>query len=78
MSLASQGLPTKQIALKLGLSARTIETHLERLYRKNRVPNRGAAIVFLAAPRFTRVNRAGFDGDSGGWIHATPAAACRS
>jgi LuxR family maltose regulon positive regulatory protein/two-component system response regulator NreC len=45
MALAAQGLPSKQIAVQLGLSIRTIETHLERLYRKNRVPNRGAAIA---------------------------------
>jgi DNA-binding CsgD family transcriptional regulator len=45
MALAAQGLPSKQIAMLLGLSTRTVETHLERLYRKNRVSNRGAAIA---------------------------------
>ena len=45
MSLAAQGLASKKIALVLGVSPRTVETHLERLYRSNGFPNRSAAIA---------------------------------
>lgn len=45
MQLAANGLSSKEIAASLGLSVRTVETHLERLYRKNRIRNRGAAIA---------------------------------
>lgn len=45
LSLIARGLSSKQMGVELGVSPRTIETHLTRLYRRNNFPNRAAALV---------------------------------
>lgn len=44
LRLVAQGLTNPQVAERLYLSPRTVETHLQRIYAKLDVPNRGAAI----------------------------------
>lgn len=45
MSLIERGLSDKQIALHLGVSYRTIRTHLERLFRDHGLHNRATALA---------------------------------
>lgn len=44
LALAAQGLTARQIANRLGLSERTVTTHLDHIYRKLGVSGRVAAI----------------------------------
>jgi two-component system response regulator DevR len=44
LALAAQGLTARQIATRLGLSERTVTTHLDHIYRKLGVSGRVAAI----------------------------------
>jgi DNA-binding CsgD family transcriptional regulator len=46
LRLVAQGLTNPQVAEQLYLSPRTIDAHLQRIYTKLDVPNRGAAIRF--------------------------------
>ncbi len=46
LRLVAQGLTNPQVAEHLFLSPRTIDAHLQRIYGKLDVPNRGAAIRF--------------------------------
>ncbi len=46
LRLVAQGLTNPQVAERLFLSPRTIDAHLQRIYAKLDVPNRGAAIRF--------------------------------
>lgn len=48
LRLVAQGLTNAQVAERLYLSPRTIDTHMQRIYGKLDVPNRGAAIRFAA------------------------------
>ena len=45
MALIERGLSDKQIALHLGISYRTIRTHLERLFRDHGLHNRASALA---------------------------------
>ena len=45
VDLISHGLTDKEIAFELGLSVRTVRTHLERLYRKRRLHCRAEAVA---------------------------------
>lgn len=45
--LVTQRLPAKLIAKRLWISPRTVETHLERIYRKHGVAGREALIEQL-------------------------------
>lgn len=45
MRLAAQGLPNKRIAVTLGVSERTIATHLERLFARLGVHTRTEAAI---------------------------------
>jgi DNA-binding NarL/FixJ family response regulator len=49
LELVSRGLTVKQVATRLGLSPRTIETHIAKLYRKLGVRNRVQAVSKAAA-----------------------------
>jgi|BEDMetMinimDraft_2_1075160.scaffolds.fasta_scaffold04634_2 NarL family two-component system response regulator LiaR len=45
IKLLAQGLSNKQIAVKLGISRRTVERHLETIYNKMAVNNRTEAVM---------------------------------
>lgn len=45
LALVTKGATTNEIALQLGISARTVETHLKRVYQKLGVNNRAAAVA---------------------------------
>jgi DNA-binding NarL/FixJ family response regulator len=45
MALIASGLSDKQIAACLGLSPRTVRTHLERLFRNHSLHSRTAAVA---------------------------------
>ncbi len=49
LELVSRGLSVKQVASRIGLSPRTVETHLAKLYRKLGVRNRVQAVSRAAA-----------------------------
>lgn len=49
LELVSQGLTVKQVASRIGLSPRTVETHIAKLYRKLAVKNRVQAVSKAAA-----------------------------
>jgi len=49
LELVSRGLTVKQVASRLGLSPRTVETHIAKLYRKLGVRNRVQAVSRAAA-----------------------------
>ena len=45
-------MPDKQIAIRLGISQRTVRTHIERLFRSTGVHSRAQAVaMFLSAAR---------------------------
>ena len=46
LALVSEGLPDKAIAVSLGISTRTVRTHLERVYMAAGLHSRSAAAVF--------------------------------
>jgi DNA-binding CsgD family transcriptional regulator len=45
LSLLAEGMAGKQIAMALGLSHRTVESHLDRLYKTHHFANRAAALT---------------------------------
>jgi DNA-binding NarL/FixJ family response regulator len=45
LGLLTQGLPNKAIAHRLGISPKTVGTHVERIYTKLGVSNRAAAAM---------------------------------
>ncbi len=49
LELLSRGLTVKQVASRIGLSPRTVETHIAKLYRKLGVRNRVQAVSRAAA-----------------------------
>lgn len=54
IELASGGLADKQIAICLGISLGTVKTHLRRLYRGERLPNRAAAVALWVRDRASK------------------------
>ncbi len=45
LALVADGLADKEIAVRLGVSARTVRTHLERLYQRYGLHSRSAAVA---------------------------------
>jgi DNA-binding CsgD family transcriptional regulator len=45
LTLVASGMTDKTIALRLGVSQRTVRTHLERIYAENRLHSRAAAVA---------------------------------
>jgi DNA-binding CsgD family transcriptional regulator len=45
LSLISEGLSDKEIAQRLGMSARTVDSHTRRLYEKHAVHSRAAIVA---------------------------------
>jgi len=54
LDLLVDGAPSKQIGRALGISARTVETHLSRLRLKTGTPNRAALSAWWALRREAR------------------------
>ena len=47
VALSAEGLRDNELASRLGVSTRTIRTHLERLYDKYGIHSRGAAVALF-------------------------------
>lgn len=45
LTLIADGYPDKQIARELGMSARTVDSHLQRLYQRYGVHSRAAMVA---------------------------------
>lgn len=45
LALIAAGMPTKSVASRLGLSARTVGTHLERLFERHHWHSRAEAVA---------------------------------
>jgi DNA-binding NarL/FixJ family response regulator len=58
MRCADRGLTTMQIALELGNSPRTVQKHMEQIYRKLDVPSRTAALAKIRHGPDLPANRA--------------------
>lgn len=54
------------IASRLGISAHTVHTHLERLYRKLGVNGRGRMIIEIMAEHLDAIRGSGVTGGAGG------------
>lgn len=57
LSLAARGLKDRLIADKMGLSVRTVQNHLARIYTKNHTNNRVAAILLYMSSDIEIVER---------------------
>ena len=44
LELVAEGLPTKDIARRLGISTAAVDKHLRQLFRRYQVPNRAALV----------------------------------
>lgn len=55
IELVSSGLADKQIAIRLGISLGTVKTHLRRLYRGEKLPNRAAAVALWVQDRTSKL-----------------------
>ncbi|HET7013898.1 MAG TPA: helix-turn-helix transcriptional regulator [Streptosporangiaceae bacterium] len=58
LALVAEGMADKEIAVKLGVSARTVRTHLERLYQRYGLHSRSAAVAL-----WLRSGAPGIDGE---------------
>lgn len=47
--LAVRGLTTRQVATRLSISAKTVDTHIQHVYAKTRVSTRGALALFAVS-----------------------------
>lgn len=56
LQLVATGLSDKEIASKLGLSARTVQSHLDRFYLENGVHKRAAAVAILLEKRISGIH----------------------
>ena len=45
LALVAEGLCDKEIAARLGVSTRTVRTHLERIYQRYSIHSRSAAVA---------------------------------
>lgn len=51
VQLVAEGVPNKEIALKLALGAHTVKNHLFRIYEKLGISNRGELILYALSGR---------------------------
>jgi len=66
LQCAAQGMPNKMIAVRLGVSERTIATHLERIFARLGVHTRTEAVLFWMSDMRTEESR-----DNGSSHHAS-------
>ena len=55
LRLIAKGLPSKQIALRVGVAPSSVETHIRNIYRKLDANNRTAAVGFALKRRLLKV-----------------------
>jgi DNA-binding NarL/FixJ family response regulator len=56
LRLIAKGLPTKQIAIQMGVASSSVETHIRNIYRKLDANNRTAAVGFALKRRLLKVS----------------------
>jgi DNA-binding NarL/FixJ family response regulator len=56
LRLIAKGLPSKQIALKVGIAPSSVETHIRNIYRKLDANSRTAAVGFALKRRLLKVS----------------------
>jgi two-component system, NarL family, response regulator LiaR len=56
LRLIAKGLPSKQIALRVGVAPSSVETHIRNIYRKLDANNRTAAVGFALKLRLLKVS----------------------
>jgi DNA-binding NarL/FixJ family response regulator len=56
LRLIAKGLPSKQIALKVGVAPSSVETHIRNIYRKLDANSRTAAVGFALKRRMLKVS----------------------
>jgi len=56
LRLIAKGLPSKQIALRVGVAPSSVETHIRNIYRKLDANNRTAAVGFALKRRLLKVS----------------------
>lgn len=49
LALLAQGYRSKEVATRLGVSRRTVQTHLERLFERHGIHSRAEAVCLWAA-----------------------------
>ena len=54
LQLVARGMSDKEIALHLGVSPRTVQSHLDRLYLEHGLHKRAAAVAAWLGERSTR------------------------
>jgi DNA-binding NarL/FixJ family response regulator len=61
LRLLATGLPNKQIARQLGISPRTVEGHLSRIFGKLGISSRTEAVLYAVNHRLVDVDQVGVD-----------------
>jgi DNA-binding NarL/FixJ family response regulator len=56
VQLVAEGMPSKEIAAKLAVSAHTVKNHLFRIYEKLGVSNRSELILYALSSRHNKVS----------------------
>jgi len=56
LRLIAKGLPSKQIAVQMGVALSSVETHIRNIYRKLDANNRTAAVGFALKRRLLKVS----------------------
>lgn len=62
LSLASRGLKDRAIAETLGVSIRTVQNHLARIYTKTQTANRTGAVMLYLTSKVNVVKRGKYKG----------------
>jgi DNA-binding CsgD family transcriptional regulator len=66
LELVSQGCTDKEIAARLGISRKTVEAHLQRIFMRHGLHNRASAIAIWLRVCTTNVETEG-DSSVDGW-----------
>ena len=57
LEAVATGEPSKVIGRQFGISSRTVQKHLQRVYAKLEVKGRIAAVLFLTKPERSAIHR---------------------